>query len=163
MPFPYRSIAAVLVALTFSGLFLARAQAGGGHYFPPVSDPLTGEECGSCHLAYPPSMLPERSWQAIMGGLDKHFGDDASVDAKTAAQISRYLSENAADRGGQSYGGKLTRGLAPQSAPLRITELPYWIRKHREVAASEWKSADVRSKANCAACHADAQRGYFDD
>ena len=26
-------------------------------------------ECGECHLAYPPAMLPAASWQAVMGGL----------------------------------------------------------------------------------------------
>lgn len=163
MNLPYRPLAVSLVAVLFSGLFLARAQAGGGHYFPPVTDPVVREECGSCHLAFPPAMLPASSWSAIMSGLKNHFGDDASVDAATGALITRYLSENAADRGGQRYGSKLTRGVAPPSPLLRITELPGWIKKHREVSAERWKRKDVGSKANCAACHTDAQRGYFED
>ena len=159
----FRPLAISLVALLFSGLFLARAQAGGGSFFPPVADPVVREECGSCHLAFPPAMLPASSWIAIMGGLKNHFGDDASVDAATAALITRYLSENAADRAGQRYAGKLTRGVDRQTPPLRITELPGWIKKHREVSAKEWKRSEVGSKANCAACHRDAQRGYFED
>ena len=163
MTIPYRPLAVGLVALLFSGLFLARAQAGGGHFYPPVSDPAVREECGSCHLAFAPSMLPASSWRTMMGDLKNHFGDDASVDAATAAHITAYLTANAADSGGQRYGAKLMRSVSAQSAPLRITELPGWIRKHREVSASEWKSKKVGSKANCTACHADAARGYYDE
>lgn len=163
MKIPYRPLVVGVVALLFCAMFLARAQAGGGNFFAPVADPVVREECGGCHLAFPPSMLPAASWTALMGNLKNHFGDDASVDAATAAQISKYLTDNAADRGGQRYGGKLTRGVSLNAPPLRITELPRWISKHRDVSAREWKRNDVRSKANCAACHADAQRGYFED
>jgi hypothetical protein len=163
MTFPYRFVALSVLALTFTGLFLQRAQADGGRSFPPVTDALVKEECGSCHLAFSPSMLPARSWQKMMGDLKNHFGTDASIDAASAEKITRYLTENAADRGGQRYGSRLMRGLSAQDAPLRITELPRWVRIHNEVAAKEWKSKKVGSKANCAACHADAQRGYYDD
>lgn len=163
MTIPCRPVALSLMALLFSGTFFARAQAGGGHFYPPVADPVVREECGSCHLAYSPSMLPEASWQKMMGELSKHFGDDASVDAASAVRITRYLRDNAADRGGQRYGGKLMRGVLINEAPLRITELPKWLSEHRKIASSEWKRKDVLSKANCPACHTDAQRGYYDD
>jgi len=163
MNIPYRPIALSLVALIFSGIFLARAQAGGGHYFAPVSEPVVREECGSCHLAFPPSMLPASSWKRMMGELDKHFGTDASVSPATAEHITRYLSENAADTGGQRYGSKLMRGVSVQNPPLRITELPKWVREHREISSKGWLRNNVRTKANCLACHADAERGYYDE
>jgi len=163
MNIPYRPIALSLVAVFFSGLLLERAQAGGGHFFPPVSDPLVREECGSCHLAFSPSMLPANSWKRMMGDLSNHFGADASVAPAAAEKITRYLTENAADSAGQRYGGKLTRGVSLQNPPLRITELPRWVREHREVSANEWKSRDVKTKANCVACHADAERGYYEE
>ena len=163
MTFPYRFVALSVLALTFTGLFLQHAQADGGRFFPPVTDALVKEECGSCHLAFSPSMLPARSWQKMMGDLKNHFGTDASIDAASAEKITRYLSENAADSGGQRYGSRLMRGLSAQDAPLRITELPRWARIHHEVSASEWKSKKVGSKANCVACHADAERGYYDE
>ena len=159
----YRPIALSLVALFFSALLLERAQAGGGHFYPPVADPLVRDECGSCHLAYPAAMLPRSSWTRMIGDLPNHFGDDASVDAATAERITRYLVANAADGDGRRYGGKLLRGVSIDSAPLRITELPKWISEHRKISAAEWKSKEVGTKANCAACHADAERGYFDD
>lgn len=163
MKLPIRPLVLAALGLAFSALVLSRAQAGGGHFFPPVADAQVKEECGSCHLAFAPSMLPARSWQRMMGELQNHFGDDASIDPQLAAKITDYLIANAADSGGQRRGAKLIRGLAPDSAPLRITELPKWVREHREVPAREWRHPDVRTKANCVACHADAERGYYDD
>jgi hypothetical protein len=90
---PYRPIALGLLAIAFSALVFQRAQAGGSHYFPPVGDPVVKEECGSCHLAFPPSMLPASSWKRMMGELTNHFGDDASVDPATARHITNYLAE----------------------------------------------------------------------
>lgn len=152
-----------MIVVAFSALLLDRARAGGDHYFPPVTDATVKEECGSCHLAFAPSMLPARSWKRMMSDLGNHFGDDASVDAATASRITSYLVANAADTNGGRNSAKLIRGLPADSAPLRITELPKWKSEHREVAAWEWKQKDVGTKANCAACHVDAPRGYYDD
>lgn len=163
MNVPYRLLALGAIALAFTGALLERAQAGGSHFYPPVSDPVVKEECGSCHFAFSPSMLPARSWQRMMGGLAKHFGDDASVDAATADRIARYLVANAGDKDSQRQGEKLLRGVAAADAPLRITELPKWVREHRKVPAWEWTHKDVGTKANCVACHADAARGYYGD
>lgn len=163
MKFPIRLIAIGLLAVGFSAVLLDRARAGGDHYFPPVTDQKTKTECGSCHLAFAPSMLPASSWKRMMADLQNHFGDDASIDDATNAHITRYLVDNAADSGGRRYSGKLMRGVSADSAPLRITELPKWKREHREVPDWEWKHKDVRTKANCTACHADAERGYYED
>ena len=158
-----RPIALGLLTLIFSAILLGRAQAGGGHFYPPVTDAVVREECGSCHLAYPAALLPKSSWSRIMSDLKNHFGDDASVDAATAEHISRYLAANAGDAGGQRYSAKLLRGVAMDHAPLRISELPKWISEHRKISDAQWKSKKVGSQANCAACHADAERGYFEE
>jgi hypothetical protein len=163
MSIPYRPITLALITLAFSLTFLQRAQAGGGHFFAPVADPVVKAECGSCHLAYPPSMLPARSWTQLMAELKNHFGDDASLDTETTQRITRYLNDNAADTGGQHFGRKLMRGVALQNPPLRITELPKWVSEHRKISPSEWKRKDVVSKTNCVACHVDAERGVFDE
>ncbi|ATE61622.1 diheme cytochrome c [Thauera sinica] len=161
MNLPLRPLAVLLAALAAAAALLGRAQAGDDEYFPPVSDALALQECGSCHLAFPPSMLPAASWKRMMGGLQDHFGDDASLDPDTAAAITRYLVRNAGDAPGQD--SRLLRGLKPGEAPLRITELPKWVREHREVPRRDWTRKDVGSKANCAACHVDAAKGYFED
>lgn len=158
-----RPIALCLLALGFSALILGRAQAGGGHYYPPVADPLVQEECGSCHIAFPPAMLPAASWIRMMADLKNHFGDDASLEPAVSAVVTAYLVKNAGDAGGRAYSEKLLRGLPPGASPLRITELPKWVREHRKVPDREWKHKEVRTKANCAACHVDAARGYYED
>ncbi|HPT49082.1 MAG TPA: diheme cytochrome c [Accumulibacter sp.] len=152
-----------LLVAVFSIPLLKNAQAGGGHTFPPVIDRLVKAECGACHLAFPPSMLPAASWRRLLGDLRNHFGDDASVDAGTATRIGDYLVANAGDSGGQRYGSRLLRGVSTVNPPLRITELPKWQQEHRKVSEREWRQKNVRGKANCPACHADAERGRFDD
>lgn len=161
MNIPYRPLAVGAAALVFSVIVLERAQAGGSHFYAPVADPVVKEECGSCHLAFAPSMLPASSWQRMMGNLQNHFGDNASVAPETAAKITSYLVANAADTGGRRYGDRLLSGVAPDGAPQRITELPKWVREHRRVPAWEWRHKDVRTKANCIACHTDAEQGYY--
>lgn len=163
MNLPYRPLNLGLLTITFTALVLGRAQAGGSHYFPPVADPLVQAECGSCHIAFAPSMLPASSWQRMMGNLKDHFGDDATVEPAVGARITEYLVNNAADTGGRRFSEKLLRGVPVTDAPLRITELPKWVGEHRKVPDREWKHKEVRSRAHCTACHRDAERGYYDE
>ena len=163
MAIPLRPLILGILILGFSALVLTRAQAGGDHFFPPVANAVVKEECGSCHMAFAPSMLPASSWQQMMGNLKNHFGDDASVNAKAAAEITAYLVAHAGDQGGQRFGAKLLRGVPAGSAPQRITELPKWVREHRKISAQEWASKAVRTKANCTACHDQAERGFYED
>ncbi|MES2632060.1 MAG: diheme cytochrome c [Pseudomonadota bacterium] len=111
------------------------------------------QECSTCHLAYPPGALPARSWQKIMGGLDKHYGSDASLDAATVAEIAGWLQVNAGT-------WKRVREQPPED---RITRAGWFVHKHREVAPSIWKLPSVKTTANCAACHTGAEKGRFDD
>jgi len=37
------------------------------------------------------------------------------------------------------------------------------VHEHDEVPKADWTRKDVGSKANCGACHLDAQQGYFED
>ncbi|MEY3427514.1 MAG: hypothetical protein RIS60_866, partial [Pseudomonadota bacterium] len=67
----------VSAALFLGGLPLAMADKP---LMPATVLPAYKAECASCHMAYPPAMLSKSSWQRIMGGLDKHYGTDASLD-----------------------------------------------------------------------------------
>jgi hypothetical protein len=117
---------------------------------PP--NPVYKAECGSCHVAYPPRLLPAVSWQQLMQGLSRHFGSDASLDAKASDEISRYLAANAGRRD------------APAGAEPRITETRWFSKEHdEEVPAALWKSAAVKSAANCAACHTRADDGDYSE
>lgn len=110
-------------------------------------------ECAACHTGYPPGMLPARSWQRIMTGLDQHYGSDASMDAKTVAEIGQWL---------QSHAGtyKRTTEEPPQD---RLTRSAWFERKHRQIDKAVWQLPSVKSAANCAACHTGTERGLFDD
>jgi cytochrome b len=121
------------------------------------------EECGGCHLAFHPSLLPRRSWQRIMAEQSQHFGADLAFDATTSAAVLAFMSDNSADRHATEAALKIDRSIKPDTAPLRVTETPYWIDKHRNIASAIWQSPEVKSKANCAACHLDAEAGTFLD
>lgn len=108
-------------------------------------------ECASCHIAYPPSLLPAASWQRLMSGLSRHFGTDASLDAGTTAEIGRWLQAHASPR---------AAAAAPDD---RITRSAWFVREHREVGAAVWSRPAVRSASNCAACHPRAEQGAFDE
>jgi nitrate/TMAO reductase-like tetraheme cytochrome c subunit len=110
-------------------------------------------ECGSCHLAYQPSLLPAPAWRRMMAGLDRHFGTDASIDARAAAEIGAFLETNAAE--GRKRGN--------DNGTLRISETPWFRRKHDEVAAATWTNPKVQTASNCAACHVGAERGDFNE
>lgn len=114
-----------------------------------ATDPAYAAECGSCHLAYPPGMLPAGSWAAIMKDLPHHFGDDATVAEPARTSIAAWLQANA----GPSLPGGAT--------PLRITETGWWRLEHDEIPASWAKDPAIRSFASCPACHTGAARGSF--
>lgn len=119
----------------------------------PARNAVWQNECGSCHVAFPPRLLPAASWRAVMSGLDKHFGSDASLDAASAREICAFLEKNA--------GG---RSLASAGKPiLRITETRWFQREHDEVPDRTWKNPKVKSPANCAACHTQAESGNFSE
>ena len=117
------------------------------------------EECGSCHMVYPAMLLPQQSWRRIMAGLEDHFGENAELDDATREELEDYLVH---ESNRVSY-KKLFRNLG-NAAPLRITELPYFVHEHDEIPA--WLIAgneQVKSLSQCNACHREAERGRFDE
>jgi hypothetical protein len=133
-------------------LGLAATPAGADDKPRPPPDPVYKAECGSCHVAYPPKLLPAASWQQLMQRLDRHFGSDASLDAKAQEEISRYLAANAGRRD------------SPAGVEPRITETSWFRKEHdKEVPAALWKSAAVKSAANCGACHTRADDGDYSE
>lgn len=99
----------------------------------------------------------------MMGTLDKHFGEDASLDEKTRKDILDFLVKNSSDRAYSRRGGKILSSINKSDAPLRISETSYFIRKHDEIGASVFKRKAIGSKANCLACHGGAEAGNFNE
>ncbi len=118
-------------------------------------------ECASCHMAYPPGLLPQRSWEKLMSGLNKHFGADASIDAVSLAGITEYLVKNSAEHNTSRRSSRFLQSVNAGETPLRISDTPYFAREHREVTPETWKLPKVGGKANCNACHSDADSGEF--
>lgn len=121
------------------------------------------EECGSCHTAFYPALLPARSWQKMMDAQGQHFGSDLGLSPETHQVVLSFLLAHAAERHQTEAGFKTERSLAAHEVPQRITETPYWRKKHREIKPANWLKPQIKSKANCAACHSDAEAGTFDD
>lgn len=119
------------------------------------------KECGACHEPYHASLLPSASWQAMMTGLGDHFGEDASLPAPAAAEITAYLVRNGAGAIDSEASNRF-RTVSP-GEPLRITATPYWSNTHRKIADAVFALPAVLGKAHCSACHSDALTGRFDD
>ena len=130
----------------------------------PVENQLYKDECGSCHMAYPPGLLPKRSWEKLMGGLSDHFGDNAEMDASRQAQITAYLVNNSAESSNYRRSRKISDSVATKDTPLRISEVGYIRRKHEEIPQRLIKTnKDVGSLSNCDACHQQALQGSFSE
>ncbi len=126
-----------------------------------ASNPQYQAECASCHMLYPPGLLPARSWQAMMGGLKNHFGDNAALDEKTTAELTQFLVKNAADQSSASRSQKIAQSI--KDVPLRFTETAYFKRKHHEISSQIWQRKAIGSPAKCVACHSRAEAGIFDE
>lgn len=115
--------------------------------------PKYRQECASCHVAYPPGLLPAESWHRLLNGLPDHFGTDASLDPASVQQISTWLEQHAAT-------GKRGRAAPPED---RITRSAWFQRKHDDISPRTWQLPKVKSASNCAACHVHANQGVFDE
>jgi hypothetical protein len=162
---PYRSLARWAVLATLSLMCLGNAALAdddgeeheGRARAPAVAlHPLYKQECAACHVAYPPGLLPAKSWQRLIGNLPRHFGTDASLDAATLKQISGWLSIHAAS-------ASTSRQAMTEPPQDRITQSSWFLRQHDEIGASVWKRPAIKSASNCIACHTRADQGDFNE
>lgn len=151
-------LAAIAVLLVPAGLWAARLPSKG---MPPVpANAVMARECGACHTAYHPSLLPAASWRAVMADLSDHFGEDAGLDAATTASLTAWLTAHAAESW-DSKAANNFRQVAVQE-PRRITATAYWQHRHHDLAPALFAAQAIGGKANCGACHQDAATGRFD-
>lgn len=138
----------VAVLLLAFGMNLAHADSG---RMAVPDNAKWKEECGSCHIAYPPKLLTADGWQKMMGGLDKHFGANAELDAADNRDILAFLQRHAGS------------GPRHASGSLRITDTPWFKREHRDISPKEWVHPEVRSRSNCTACHQNVARNLWSE
>ena len=130
-----------------------------------VDNPLYAAECGGCHFAYQPGLLPEASWRKLMDTLADHFGENAELTPETQKLLTDYLIQNAAERDPGRIAHGMVRATGAQGEPvLRITETGYFIRQHDELPPRVWRdNPKVGSMSNCSACHTQADNARFDE
>jgi cytochrome b len=165
----HRAVAFLLLLAVAVGLAWLLA----GRFAPGVHIPFVGRnlpdnavwrsECGSCHTAFHPTLLPARSWKALMDRQADHFGENLALAPDTAAEITAFLQKNAAETGMTEAAYKINRSIPAHATPLRITDTGYWIEKHRGIEEGVWTHPKVGSRSNCGGCHQDAQRGTYED
>ncbi len=127
-----------------------------------VNNPTYTENCGACHFAYQPGLLPSGSWDKILKGLADHFGEAIELDPESMNTIDEYLKSHAADNSSAKLSGKIMKSIGSQT-PLRITQVPYIQREHHEIQSSVFERESIGSFSNCAACHTTAEKGIYDD
>lgn len=131
---------------------------------PQVSNAKWKAECGgSCHMLYHPALLPERSWVKMMAGLDKHFGENAELDAATRDEITRFLSANSSDKMNDRRSRRINQSITPGEEPLRFTETEYFDARHDDISAATYKRKSIGSPSNCVACHPKAEQGDYSE
>jgi hypothetical protein len=170
------ALGAALIALGASGLAWSehdddhqegRSEGAGSHSrgdLAPVTNERYRTECGGCHFAYQPGLLPAAAWDRVMNSLDQHFGDDASLDPALKDELIAYLDANAADRSERKRSRSFAAGKISGDGPPRITQSTYFKRKHDEVPIRYVKdNPQVKSFSACAACHPGADKGNFNE
>ena len=127
-----------------------------------VNNPTYTENCGACHFAYQPGLLPSGSWDNILNSLVDHFGEEIDLDPESNKIILEYLKTNAANYSSAKLSGKIMKSLRNQT-PSRITQISYIQRKHHEIQPKVFKRESIGSFSNCLACHTTAAKGIYED
>ena len=129
---------------------------------PPANNPVYIDQCGACHFAYQPGLLPAESWRLILDNTEDHFGEAVDLGENARPEIERYLTSNAAHTSTAELCQKIIRSLNGRT-PSRITDIPYIRKKHRELPPQVIKQPSVGTLGNCIACHQNAENGDYDD
>lgn len=134
--------------------------------FKAVLNTSYSEECGICHFAYFPGMLPGKSWKLLLSDLNlkNHFDEEIELNETTKNQILNYLINDSADKSGYKRSKKIIRSIRRDEIPLRISEIKYIRDKHRKIPLKlVTENTEVESFSNCDSCHLEAEKGIFDD
>lgn len=122
---------------------------------------LYQKECGACHFAYQPELLPKRSWVKMMSNLENHFNTDASLEKADVKAIEEYLTKNSGETSRYKHYRKIINSIRADEIPLRISETAYFIKEHREIPKRLIEQKEVKSISNCNLCHKKADKGNY--
>ncbi len=130
-----------------------------------VENRLYINECGACHFAYQPGLLPQNSWVNLMNNLENHFGVDASLLEEDLLTLTNYLKENSAEKNmNYKRSRKIVYSIQRLNAyPIAITKIPYFKKEHDEIPSKLIKQNKVKGLFNCTACHTTAKKGIYSE
>ncbi|XPV68624.1 MAG: cytochrome C [Halarcobacter sp.] len=97
-----------------------------------------------------------------MSDLENHFGDDASLDEKDRKNILRFLIANSAQNSTMEASFKILNSIKNKDI-IAMTQTSFWKHEHEQIPKTLFKHKDIRSKANCKACHLDIEKGLIED
>ncbi len=150
------SVIVVFPVMAFAG------EHGESKSLPKVSNAVYKRSCGTCHFAYQPGLLPGASWRKILNDPAGHAGGDLSLDARTKAEIEKYLLQNSAEKTQSKRSRKIVASIG-SDVPTRISEVPYIKEKHHEIEQRVFSRKSIGWRGNCVACHRTAEEGDYDD
>ena len=128
----------------------------------PVDNRIYKKECGVCHLAYQPGLLPQKSWLMMFENMEDHYGKDVAPDEVDMEPILTYLVSNSAENSSARHSQKILSSLRG-AAPVRISDVPYIKHEHDEIPGSVFNRKSVKSISYCKTCHTTADRGIFNE
>ena len=162
MGITWKSLAILGVSVGLTGLWIGNAPADDEAVFPMPRGKTLVNECGSCHTAYAPGLLPARSWRKMLSELDNHFGEDVSVQEPVRLALLKDHEDMAADGAFADMRMRRIAGSVPaNAAPQRITDTAFFKFMHDEVPKSFWRRKAIGTPANCIACHPRANAGHY--
>lgn len=129
-----------------------------------VTDELYKKECGSCHFAYQPGLLPSNAWEKMMSNMQDHFDTDATLAEEDHDAILEYLRKNSAEKAMEyKRSNKIVKSIKRGDIPESISKTPYMIKKHREIREDLITQDEVKGLFNCTACHTTAEKGIYSE
>ena len=98
-----------------------------------------------------------------MNGLDNHFGEQVTLDEALRKELTDYLKSNAADFVESKVSMNIMKS-AGEGAPIAISQLDGIKAIHEDLPETVWNHPEIKSRANCTACHQDVEKtGIFDE
>lgn len=160
----WKNLLTLFLAVGATAFAIGQAPANDEAVFPMPAGKTFVNECGSCHTAFAPGLLPARSWRKMMAGLADHFGEDASLDEPVRLAILKDLENLAADTPQATLRMRRINGAIPAgSTPQRISDTGYFKYMHDEVPKYVWPRKKIGTPGNCIACHTRANEGRYSE
>ena len=97
-----------------------------------------------------------------MGDLENHFGDDASLNKDDEKFILDFLIQYSAEKSTKEASFKILKSQENKDI-IAISQTAFWKNEHKKIPKEVFLHKNIKSKANCKACHSDIEKGLIED